>query len=774
MKPPAIRQFILKVHSRCDLACNHCYVYEHEDQSWREQPLAISSATVALAADRIAQHAEEQGLAEVFVVLHGGEPLLLGPARLARTLETLRDRIDPVTRLDLRVVTNAVRLTEEFCEVFGRYDTKVGVSLDGTREANDRHRVFADGRSSHALVLKALRLLRRPEYRRLYAGILCTVDTANDPREVYEALIAEQPPRLDFLLPHATWEKPPVRSTGTATEYADWLLAVHECWTRDGCAIPIRFFDSLEATLRGEPSLTESLGAVPADLIVIETDGAYEQADSLKTAFHGAPATGFHIARHSISEAAAHPGIVARQGGIDGLCATCRACPVVHQCGGGLYAHRYSVEGSGFDNPSVYCADLKTLIDSLRSRRAPADIDRVAVYSADASMLVEALDEAASIGFLARAETAMNRDVMLSLMRAASPWPAEIRSAWEILSALDEDVPDAVDRVLAHPFVRVWLLQNFDEKGRARSADLDLAPIGAIALSAAVRTRTEADGLSVTPREDGIYLPGLGTIVLPDAAAGVTITPKTWGIQVAVGAERFEIELTRDGAANPEAWRPIRTLAAPGIKVLLEDADPFRNCHDCPVTDRIPDHEYAGWQRSFVGAISFLDDHLPRYAAGLRAGLQCVVPLERNPAGRLRSGTVRDAPGSVGIAGPGTAATLALLLIHEFQHVKLGALMDLVELYDPLDERLFAVPWREDPRPLEAALQGAYAHVAVSAYWGAVARSSSGSRAAEARGEWLRARSGALAVFEDLIASGSLTRSGRRLIEFEFENLADH
>jgi uncharacterized protein len=24
---PALTQFILKVHSRCDLACDHCYVY---------------------------------------------------------------------------------------------------------------------------------------------------------------------------------------------------------------------------------------------------------------------------------------------------------------------------------------------------------------------------------------------------------------------------------------------------------------------------------------------------------------------------------------------------------------------------------------------------------------------------------------------------------------------------------------------------------------------------------------------------------------------------
>src|ERR1700704_5963793 len=51
------RQFVLKVHSRCDLACDHCYVYEHADQSWRARPKVIAADTVALAGDRIADHA---------------------------------------------------------------------------------------------------------------------------------------------------------------------------------------------------------------------------------------------------------------------------------------------------------------------------------------------------------------------------------------------------------------------------------------------------------------------------------------------------------------------------------------------------------------------------------------------------------------------------------------------------------------------------------------------------------------------------------------------
>lgn len=71
-------------------------------------------------------------------------------------------------------------LDESLCALFADYGVEVGVSLDGDRTANDRHRRFANGQSSYSYVRQALSLLRKPEYRHLYAGILCTIDVWND------------------------------------------------------------------------------------------------------------------------------------------------------------------------------------------------------------------------------------------------------------------------------------------------------------------------------------------------------------------------------------------------------------------------------------------------------------------------------------------------------------------------------------------------------------------------------------------------------------------
>jgi uncharacterized protein len=123
----------------------------------------------------------------------------------------------------------------------------------------------------------------------------------------------------------------------------------------------VRLFESLVSLLLGGPSGSEAIGLGRIDLVTVETDGTLEQGDVLKTVAPGGPATGLHVRWHSLDQYLEHPGVQARQSGLAGLSDECRRCPLVEVCGGGLYAHRFS--GSrGFDNPSVYCADLAALI----------------------------------------------------------------------------------------------------------------------------------------------------------------------------------------------------------------------------------------------------------------------------------------------------------------------------------------------------------------------------------------------------------------------------
>lgn len=811
-----LSQFVLKVHSRCDLACDHCYVYESSDQSWSGRPLAISDEVISRTAQRIAEHAKSHRLNSVQVVLHGGEPLLAGRARLRRVVSELEGALDGVCRLDLRIHTNGVLLDEGFCEFFAEHRVRVGISIDGDRAANDRHRRYADGRSSYDKVIRAIGLLRTGRFRDLYSGLLCTIDVANDPVAVYESLVALDPPRIDFLLPHATWDDPPpARTDETDERYADWLIAIFDRWLAAGRPVEIRTFDSIISTLTGGESLTEALGLRPAVLAVIETDGSYEQVDSLKTAFDGAPATGLNVFGHSLDAVAQHPGITARQQELAGLCRTCQECPVVTSCGGGLYTHRYR-SGTGFANPSVYCADLLKLIthisDCLPQVTAARPQARTHVLSGDTfSALASGFGDGAAISQLAEAQQSLRRALLGAVYQAGSTAPgtpeaarAALRAAWGVLTAVDGQRPEILDAVLAHPYARAWAVRCLEQlrpaadppaatSGASTGPGLaaGLGHLGAIAAVAAMRGSVKAD-VTVPVVDSAIHFPALGRLVIDrdDAAQGGGAggggagdgAPEVASVVVADGVvtirardSRWEMTVasllagrSRDpgfaAPGQPAGWQPVRVLRADGIDVAVEDTDPYRDCHQWPAAPRLADDEFARWQQFFEEAWAEILRHHPAYAPALTAGLNVLMPLSAGPEGKDVSATARQAFGAVAAALPADPVILALLIIHEFQHVKLGAVLDLYDLYDPADRRLFHAPWRDDPRPLEGLLQGTYAHLAVSDFWRARQDAANGpdSEAAGERFAYWHAHT--RDAIETLTNSGSLTALGMQFV----------
>ncbi len=377
--PVPFREFVLKIHSRCDLACDYCYVYEKADQSWRSQPRRMSRAVVDQAAARIAEHVTAHQLGSVRLILHGGEPLLAGPELISHAVRSVRAAVGLSARVDVTVQTNALRLTRAYLELFAELGVRVGVSVDGDSTAHDRHRRRPDGRGSHASVHAALRrLAAHPDRDLLFGGLLCTVDVRNDPVTTYDALLEFTPPVIDFLLPHGNWTVPPPRRTpgSSRTPYADWLGAVFDRWY----AAPrrqtrIRLFGEMMRALLGGVPAVEAIGLAPVAVVVVETDGGIELCDSLKSAFAGAAVTGLHVARDRFDAALRQPGVAARQLGMMALPDGCRACRVVQVCGGGHYAHRYR-SGTGFYNPSVYCPDLLALITHIR-RAIQHDLDGV-------------------------------------------------------------------------------------------------------------------------------------------------------------------------------------------------------------------------------------------------------------------------------------------------------------------------------------------------------------------------------------------------------------
>nr|BFE83614.1 hypothetical protein GCM10020093_062150 [Planobispora longispora] len=344
--------------------------------------------------------------------------------------------------------------------------------------------------------------------------------------------------------------------------------------------------------------------------------------------------------------------------------------------------------------------------------------------------------------------------------RAAGEDPGhDIRAAWELIATLDGTHPGAVDSVLAHPYVRVWATECLRDRGHA-------GHLANIAAAAAIRAGVTAS-LDVQVLGGSVHLPTLGVLAV-DPGGAAPGSRRTARLETAGGSFRLPGHgalgtITPDGGHRDgqRGWHPVRRLSAGGFSVALEDTDPFRDCHQWPAAGRLTAEEAAAWQRAFEGAWALIESDHPEYAPGLRAGLTTLMPLTPAPEGREVSSTARHAFGAVAAALPDGPATLALLMIHEFQHVKMGAVLDILDLYDEKDTRLFYAPWRDDPRPLEGLLQGAYAHIAVTGFW----RARRHSEPDPAQAQFARWRRDTAEAVETLASSGALTPLGARFVE---------
>lgn len=365
--PTVIDTVLLKVASRCNLDCAYCYVYHMGDDGWRAQPARMPDAVQQAAVRQLANVYAHQGR-PFSVVLHGGEPLLLGARRLRGLCGRLRSALPAPCGIHLQ--TNGVLLTDEVVDVCVRFGVGVSISIDGPRSVHDRFRVDHEGGGSFDLVRRGIgRMTARDDARPLFAGVLAVIDPESSPDGVYECLKATGAPAVDFLVRDGNHARLPFgKSRAESTEYGRWLSRLLDVYLGDPDPPRVRVLDDMLRILLGGAARKEGVGTDDYGILVIDTDGRVNKNDTLKAArpsadrFEGTSWSVLSDSLLDVVRSAEYREYYRRQ---RPAAAACRACRERDVCGGGIVAHRWSAE-RGFDNPSVYCADQLLLIGRMR------------------------------------------------------------------------------------------------------------------------------------------------------------------------------------------------------------------------------------------------------------------------------------------------------------------------------------------------------------------------------------------------------------------------
>ncbi|MFH8980665.1 aKG-HExxH-type peptide beta-hydroxylase [Streptomyces varsoviensis] len=314
------------------------------------------------------------------------------------------------------------------------------------------------------------------------------------------------------------------------------------------------------------------------------------------------------------------------------------------------------------------------------------------------------------------------RLLMLRALADAAGDDPRFDAHWTLLAAAERADPGAARQAVGYPLVGAWAARTLrlthhheahpSPAGRTGDSPADRLSdgLGAIAAAAALRAGLPFR-VRLPLRRGALVLPSLGAITHPTA-------------------RHVTIEGGGEGAPCPPGcrWLPLTALPPAGprhVPVAFDDLDPHRVPDGGPgpavvPTDRATAAERARWHTLWRDAVALLDRAAPERAAELSALLRCVVPL-RTPAAGLVAATLPDAFGAAFASRPATALDLAATLVHEIQHSKLAAVLDLVPLHRAGPEARHWAPWRPDPRPFGGLLQGLYAHLALAGLWGRVA-----------------------------------------------------
>ena len=364
-----IKGLVVKIAQRCNLNCSYCYMYQHADQSWRQRPPFMSEETFGHLLTRIEEYCDRRPGREMYITFHGGEPMLMDPQQFDRFVSMAREKLKD--RVSLGMQTNATLVSDEWIEVLKRHDLRVGVSLDGPPELHDLVRIDHAGRGSYSQTVQGLQKLKE---NRVFSCVLTVINPGQSGLEIYRHIRSLGVKNMNFLLPDVTHDSRRLFYPNFgATPISDYLIPIFDDWfDEDDPNVVIRLFNAILTSLMGSWANFEGIGNHCENYLVIDTDGNIQANDALKVCDDGISESGLNVARHGFDDL--HLGLplvnhLVHEG--LSLSAQCQACAERDVCGGSSVTTRYA-KANGFDNPSVWCADMLELIGHIRARVRPA------------------------------------------------------------------------------------------------------------------------------------------------------------------------------------------------------------------------------------------------------------------------------------------------------------------------------------------------------------------------------------------------------------------
>jgi HEXXH motif-containing protein len=352
----------------------------------------------------------------------------------------------------------------------------------------------------------------------------------------------------------------------------------------------------------------------------------------------------------------------------------------------------------------------------------------------DLRAFVTGEDHAPALKRLRSAELSKHKILLAAIMRAAArmmpgDYERTLAIPYRLLAGVEARAPAVVRDLLASPQFGAWaddcarrLLNPADHSRDAVPPQTGLGHLAVFAATAALRAG-QAFELDLPLRDGAVTFPALGT-----ARPGAS-TPWEWGraclegergqLRSSVGTVR--IPSARDEPENTDgAWSDLPRIVIDSggqrLDVVLDSADPYLDRYGI-IRAPVGDDDLVTWQELLTRAWVILTRDHCSLAPVIAGTVRTLVPMVAPSPTRPVSSTDIACFGAVALSLPADALSMAETLVHESHHALLGGIMDLLPLIGVGRDFLAYAPWRDDPRPCGALLQGIFAHYGMGRFW---------------------------------------------------------
>jgi uncharacterized protein len=362
--PPRIHVLAKPTGATCNLNCAYCF-FLNKAQLYPGSDFRMSDAVLE---HYIRQLIESHRADKVTVAWQGGEPTLMGLDFYRRAIAYQNRYQRPGMTFENTMQTNGTLLNDAWCEFFRDNSFLIGISIDGSRELHDAHRVDKSGRPTFERVMRGLRLLQKHgvEY-----NILTTVNrlNADHPLKVYRFLRDEA---------GATWMQfiPAIERLNDAgvslcqegttvsersvlpEQFGNFLSTIFDEWVRND--VGEVFVQTFEATVRNWLGLSSSgmcvFDATCGQGLALEHNGDLYSCDHFVEPKH---LLGNIRETHMIDLAGADQQHTFGRDKLATLPRYCRECAVGFACKGECPKNRFLTTPDGEPGLNYLCAGYR-------------------------------------------------------------------------------------------------------------------------------------------------------------------------------------------------------------------------------------------------------------------------------------------------------------------------------------------------------------------------------------------------------------------------------